>query len=154
MEEKMKNLFVIFTLLICSILAAQNAVWENPKPFVLGDNIELQQTSIKTSDGNTIFFWSKTELDGRIIYATKLNEIGEYQWTEEKKIILEQTPAVWLEEITEIAGNIFVLQFSHTDYKDGPYDKIYNIMDENGNMLWNESSQYYVLFYIDETIGF
>ena len=139
MEEKMKKLFVIFTLIICSILAAQNAVWDNPKPFVLGDNIELQQSSIKTSDGNTIFFWSKTELDGRIMYATKLNEIGEYQWTEEKKIILEQTPAVLLEEITEIAGNIFVLQFSHTDYKNGPYDKIYNIMDENGNMLWNYS---------------
>jgi hypothetical protein len=74
----MKKLFLIFSLMIYSILVAQNAVWENPKPFVLGDNFELQQPSITTSDGNTIFFWSKTELDGRIMYAAKLNEMGEY----------------------------------------------------------------------------
>lgn len=144
----MKKLFVIFTLVVSTLLAAQNAVWENPKPFVLGDNIELQLPSIKTSDGNTIFFWSKTELEGRIMYATKLNELGEYLWSEEKKIILEHTPAVWLEEITEIAGNNFVLHFSHTDYKNGPFDNIYNIMDENGNILWNDS--FSLLDYNDE----
>jgi hypothetical protein len=51
--------------------------------------------------------------------------------------VLEHVPAVWLEEITEISNNNFILHFSHTDYKNGPYDNIYNIMDENGNMLWN-----------------
>ena len=145
----MKKKFVIlFTLVISIILSAQNAVWENPLPIVLGDNIEIQLPSIKTSDGNTIFFWSKTELDGRIMYATKLNELGEYQWPEEKKIILEHAPAVWLEEITEISGNNFVLHFSHTDYKNGPFDNIYNIMDENGNMHWNDS--FSLLDYNDE----
>ena len=144
----MKKLFVIFTLVVSTLLVAQNAVWDNPKPFVLGDNIELQQSSIKTSDGNTIFFWSKIELEGRIMYATKLNELGEYLWPEEKKIILEHTPAVWLDEITEIAGNNFVLHFSHTDYKNGPFDNIYNIMNENGNILWNDS--FSLLDYNDE----
>ena len=149
MGGQMKKKFVIlFTLVISIILSAQNAVWENPLPIVLGDNIEIQLPSIKTSDGNTIFFWSKTELDGRIMYATKLNELGEYQWPEEKKIILEHAPAVWLEEITEISGNNFVLHFSHTDYKNGPFDNIYNIMDENGNMHWNDS--FSLLDYNDE----
>ncbi|MDP8202683.1 MAG: FlgD immunoglobulin-like domain containing protein [Candidatus Tenebribacter burtonii] len=135
----MKKKFIVLALLISTILVAQNAVWENPKPFVLGDNIELQQALTKTTDGNTIFFWSKTELEGRIMYATKLNEQGEYQWTDENKIVLEHTPAVWLEEITEISGNNYVLHFSHVDYKNGPVDNIYNIMDENGDMIWNES---------------
>ena len=123
----MKKLIVIFTLVISTILVAQNAIWENPKPFVLGDNIELQQPSIKTADGNTIFFWSKTELDCRIMYATKLNEMGEYQWPEEKKIILEHEPAIFLIDIIEISGNQYVLHFSHGDYKHGPFDNIYNI---------------------------
>lgn len=135
----MRKLFVIFILMIFTILSAQNAVWESPKPFVLGDNIELQFLSIKTSDGNTIFFWSKTELEGRIIYATKLNEMGEYQWLEEKKIILEHEPAIFLIDIIKISDNNYVLHFSHTDYKNGPFDNIYTIMDENGNMLWNDN---------------
>ncbi len=125
--------------MIFSILSAQNAVWENPKPFVLGDNIELQLPSIKTSDGNTIFFWSKTELEGRIMYATKLNEMGEYQWIEEKKVVLEHVPALALMEIIEIENNDYVLHFGHVDFKNGPYDNIYNIMDNDGNMLWNDS---------------
>ena len=91
----MKKIMIIVVLVISTILVAQNAVWDNPKPFVLGDNIEIQHPTIKTPDGNTIFFWSKTELDGRIIYATKLNEMGECQWPEEKKIVLEHSPAVW-----------------------------------------------------------
>ncbi len=124
--------------MICSILVAQNAVWENPKPFVLGDNIEIQQPTIKTSDGNTIFFWSKTELDGRIMYATKLNEIGEFQWSEEKKIICEYEPALVLIDVKQINDNCYVLRFGHVEYKQGPYNMLYNIMDENGNMLWAE----------------
>ena len=144
----MKKLITIIAFMVYSILVAQNAVWENPKPFVLGDNIELQFSSIKTSDGNTIFFWSKTELEVRIMYATKLNELGEYLWPEENKIILEHTPAVRLAEVTIISDNNFVLQFSHSDYKNGPCDKIYNIMDENGNMLWNDS--FSLLDYNDE----
>jgi len=134
----MKKLMIIVALMICSILIAQNAVWESPKPFVLGDNIELQQPSIKTSDGNTIFFWSKTELDGRIMYATKLNEMGEYQWPEEKKIICEYEPAFELIGVNQIAGNNYVLKFGHVEYKHGPYEILYNIMDQNGNMLWSE----------------
>ncbi|MCK4311635.1 MAG: hypothetical protein KAW88_02750, partial [Candidatus Cloacimonetes bacterium] len=135
----MKKLMIITALVICTILSAQNAVWENPLPIVLGDNIELQLPNIKTSDGNTIFFWSKTELEGRIMYATKLNEMGEYQWIEEKKVVLEHVPALILMEIIEIENNDYVLHFGHIDFKNGPYDNIYNIMDNDGNMLWNDS---------------
>jgi len=135
----MKKLMIIISLMICSILLAQNAVWDNPKPFVLGDNIELQQPSIKTADVNTIFFWSKTELDGRIIYAMKLNEQGEYQWAEENKIVLEQEPLVTLKDIINLENNNYVLHFEHQDHKDAPIYHIYTIMNDNGNMLWDES---------------
>jgi len=135
----LKRLLIIFSLVISTILVAQNAVWDNPKPFVLGNNFELQSPSIKTSDGNTIFFWSKTELDGRIIYATKLNEQGEYQWEESNKIVLEKEPYVILSDILELENNNYVLKFRHQDYKDAPIDYIYTIMDANGNTLWNSS---------------
>ncbi len=138
LEEKMKKLLVILIVVICSILSAQNAVWESPKPFVLGDNIELQLLSIKTSDGNTIFFWSKTELDGRIIYAMKLNEQGEYQWAEGNKIVLEKEPLVTLKDIIKLENNYYVLHFKHQDHKYSPIDHIYTIMNDNGNMLWDE----------------
>lgn len=134
----MKKLFIIFSLVISTILSAQTAVWDNPRPFVLGENIELQQPSIKTADGNTIFFWSETELNARIIYATKLNELGEYQWTEENKIVLEQEPLVTLISIIKLESNNYVLCFEHQDHKDSPIDHIYTIMDVNGNMLWDE----------------
>ncbi len=124
--------------MISTILSAQTAVWDSPKPFVLGDNFELQPPSIKTSDGNTIFFWSKTELDGRIIYAMKLNEQGEYQWAEEYKIVLEKEPLVTLKDIIKLENNNCVLYFEHQDHKDAPIDHIYTIMDDNGNMLWDE----------------
>ncbi len=139
----MKTIFLIILVAIGAILSAQTTVWENPLPIVLGDNIEVQQKSIRTPDGNTIFFWSETELDGRIMYATKLNEMGEYLWPEEKKIVLEHVPAFWLEEIIAISDNNYVLHFSHTDYKNGPYDHIFNIMDQNGNMFWTDPFSLY-----------
>jgi len=134
----MKKLFVIFTLVVSTILVAQNAVWENPLPFVLGDNIELQQPTIKTDDNCIIFFWSKTELDGRIIYAMKLNEQGEYQWAEENKMVLEQEPLVTLKDIIKLENNNYVLHFKHQDHKYSPIDHIYTIMNDNGNILWDE----------------
>jgi len=77
-----KILIFTISILMFSVIAAQNQWSDEGVPIRTGKNIEWFRSAIPVEDGSVIYVWSDTRRGDRDVYAQKISEEGELLWGE------------------------------------------------------------------------
>ncbi|MBC8312834.1 MAG: hypothetical protein H8E33_01120 [Candidatus Cloacimonetes bacterium] len=135
MKIKMKKLFM---LLILPVILNAQIQWQNEGvPIRQGVNIEWSRSATLMSDGSVIYVWSDTRMGDRDVWAQKVDEEGNLLWGDDGILVngelnRQEDPVV----INTNDGCIVVwIDFRNEDAGDVYAQKL----DNNGNLLWNES---------------
>lgn len=136
----MKKLFLMVVGLIILVnIKAQIIPWDiGGKPVRQGVNIEWYRCATVLDDGSVVYVWSDTRHGDRDVWAQRVDTNGNLLWGEEavringeinrqEDIVVinvgnEEVVVAWVDFRNEDAGDIYAQK-----------------LDENGNILWQES---------------